>query len=291
MAAAAPPAEDFEDTEPSDFDAFTRMTGGPSTDTPAANFDSDPSWWDVPGAFPGHSSTQLTSDNFPAVFTTPMFTSTDTSVPSTGGASSSTTGGAPFSTTGGTSALTSTSMTDHSTHRMDTDPPSSSTNTNKRTYSTMSFGNEYRSASTAPTLSDPGSVKRHQNSQGSHTGSKGSKTSARLSSKLSPATAVVGMQGSINRLTDILEKSMAPPPLPPPPPRSFEELSSQRRTDAMQRLQVTDDHLSLTQKVGMVSLFNKDIKIVDTYLSLSNDDLRQHWMLTILKENNIDEEV
>jgi hypothetical protein len=99
------------------------------------------------------------------------------------------------------------------------------------------------------------------------------------------------MQGSINRLTDILEKSMAPPPLPPPPPRSFEELSSQRRTDAMQRLQVTDDHLSLTQKVGMVSLFNKDIKIVDTYLSLSNDDLRQHWMLTILKENNIDGEV
>ncbi|KAG1831455.1 hypothetical protein DFJ58DRAFT_736613 [Suillus subalutaceus] len=41
--------------------------------------------------------------------------------------------------------------------------------------------------------------------------------------KVSPATAVVGMQGSINRIGDILEKAVtaAPvpaPPLPPPPP-------------------------------------------------------------------------
>ena len=83
---------------------------------------------------------------------------------------------------------------------------------------------------------------------------------------------------------------MVPPP--PPPPPSFEELLSGRRMDAMQRLQATDDdHLSLTQQVGMVSLFNKDIKIVDTYLSLSNDNLRRRWMLTILEENNIGEEV
>ena len=280
MATAAPlVSEDFEHTEhpeTSDFSTFTPATEGASTDRApsATNFDSDASWWDansLPGAYPGRLSTQLISNN-PAM---PAFTST----------SFSTTGGASFLTTGGETTGSASFSTRNSTHSMDTDLPSSSTNTNKRTYSTMSFGNNYRSI-TAPTLSDPRSMKRHQNSQGSYTGSKGSKTSVKLSTKLSPATAVVGMQGSINRLTDVLKKSMVPPP------PSFEELLSGRRMDAMQRLQATDDdHLSLTQQVGMVSLFNKDIKIVDTYLSLSNDNLRRCWMLTILEENNIGEEV
>ncbi|KAG2358144.1 hypothetical protein BDR07DRAFT_1489821 [Suillus spraguei] len=43
-------------------------------------------------------------------------------------------------------------------------------------------------------------------------------TSATQGAKLTPATAVVGMQGSINCIGDILEKAVTASPFPPPPP-------------------------------------------------------------------------
>ena len=150
------------------------------------------------GAFPNHSSTQPISNN-PVM---PIFASSLTSFLTTNGVS--------FLTTSGETTGSASFSTHNSTHSMDTDSRSSSTDTKKWTYSTISFRNDHYSI-IASTLLDLKNVKRQQNSQGSHTDSKSSKTSAKLSMKLSPATTVVRMQGWINQLTDVLEKSMVLP--------------------------------------------------------------------------------
>ncbi|KAG2746876.1 hypothetical protein P692DRAFT_201867430 [Suillus brevipes Sb2] len=42
-------------------------------------------------------------------------------------------------------------------------------------------------------------------------------SAAKIAAKITPAVAVMNMQGSINRLTDVIEKTIATPPPPPPP--------------------------------------------------------------------------
>ena len=95
--------------------------------------------------------------------------------------------------------------------------------------------------------------------------------SARLA-KISPATAVVGMQGSINRLTDIFEKSMA----------QGDDPGVERRSRALQLVQQTEDGLSVGDKVALIALFMKDNVAVETYLSLNDADVRRAWITTML---------
>ncbi|KAG2363873.1 hypothetical protein BDR07DRAFT_1483116 [Suillus spraguei] len=84
-------------------------------------------------------------------------------------------------------------------------------------------------------------------------------TSAVRASKLMPATAVVSMQGAINRIGDILDKAVnnaapvsssapvptpvpAPAPAPPPPPQSRQavaDLCKQRAHDGILRAEPT----------------------------------------------------
>ena len=98
---------------------------------------------------------------------------------------------------------------------------------------------------------------------------------SKLASKITPAAAISGMQGSINHLTNIFEQAMVPP----------DEAGSSSRNHALQLLQEVDDNLSTEEKVKMISFFMLDIVTAETYLSLVDTDLRQAWIKMLLAEN------
>lgn len=57
-----------------------------------------------------------------------------------------------------------------------------------------------------------------------------------------------------------------------------------RRTHAMQLLQEVDDGLSTDQKIAIVQLFMKNAVAADTYLSLTDADVRRGWIHAMLDE-------
>jgi hypothetical protein len=68
------------------------------------------------------------------------------------------------------------------------------------------------------------------------------KVSARKATQISNATVLHGMQGAMNRVTDIFEKSVTQPLDP----------QSAVRSDALHFLQTREDNLSLDQRTKMV---------------------------------------
>ena len=81
-----------------------------------------------------------------------------------------------------------------------------------------------------------------------------------------------GIQGSLDRLTDIFASSMMTP----------EDGTITQRNQAIQFLQEVDDGLSTNDKVKMVSLFMNNIVVADTYLSLTDIDIRRAWLQAML---------
>jgi hypothetical protein len=92
--------------------------------------------------------------------------------------------------------------------------------------------------------------------------------------RVSQAVAMVGMQSQIGRLTDVFEKAMVTP----------EDATSGQRSLALTRLQEQDDGLSMNEKVKLISIFQKDISYVQTYLDLVVDEIRQAWLRSILDD-------
>lgn len=90
--------------------------------------------------------------------------------------------------------------------------------------------------------------------------------------KITPATAVVSMQGSINHLTNIFEKSMA----------QGDDPVVERRSRALQHVQQMEDGLSVNDKDALIGLFMKDNVAVETYLSLSDAEVHQAWIASML---------
>ena len=82
------------------------------------------------------------------------------------------------------------------------------------------------------------------------------------------------MQGAMNRVIDIFEKSVTQPLDP----------QSAVRSDALHFLQTRKDNLSLNDRTKMVRLFMKDNIAAETYVALVNDDLRRNWLATMLEE-------
>ena len=103
-------------------------------------------------------------------------------------------------------------------------------------------------------------------------GSKRSGTSHASAKRATPTAALNGMQGSLNRLTDIFAHSMLTP----------EDGTAAQRNQAMQVLQEADDGLSMNDKVKMISMFMQNIVVADTYLSLTDIDLRRIWLQSML---------
>lgn len=93
------------------------------------------------------------------------------------------------------------------------------------------------------------------------------------SKKITPAVAIHNMQGSINRLTDVMEKSLTAP-----------DPASMQRSEAMELLQTQDDGLTLKEQSEMISKFIADAAITGAYLSLrDNAVLRRDWLERILE--------
>jgi hypothetical protein len=100
------------------------------------------------------------------------------------------------------------------------------------------------------------------------------KVSARKAAEITNATVLHGMQGTMNRVTDIFEKSVAQPLDP----------QSAVRTDALHFLQTREDNLSLDERTKIVRLFMKDNIAAETYVALVNEDLRKNWLAVMLEE-------
>jgi hypothetical protein len=162
--------------------------------------------------------------------------------------------------------------------------PSGSGSAGKRTHSVMSFGSEgLQSVSTEITTppsvnTDPVSKKQAKNSDRSHK-SRSSRheiqahSHAPGSSKISQASAMVGMQSQISRLTDVFEKSMSTP----------DDGIGAKRSLAISQIQ-EEEGLTVQQKVKMISKFQKDISIAETYLELLNGDVRRAWLEAELED-------
>jgi len=113
-------------------------------------------------------------------------------------------------------------------------------------------------------------------STGKDTGRQPRKTSARKATEISNTTVLHGMQGTMNRVAGIFEKSVTQPLDP----------QSAVRSEALHFLQTRhgEDNLSLDETTKMVQLFMKDSVVAETYVALVNDDLRRNWLAVMLKE-------
>jgi hypothetical protein len=105
-------------------------------------------------------------------------------------------------------------------------------------------------------------------SAGTRSTSSSAKLAADTDADVSLAVALMGMQASINRLTDVFEKVMATP----------EDLATTSVAQAVVRVRNVDDGLSTKEKEALIRQFGKNAVTVDTYLSLTDQDLRQAWI-------------
>jgi hypothetical protein len=92
---------------------------------------------------------------------------------------------------------------------------------------------------------------------------------------VSLAVAINGLQGSINRLIDIVIKSMTTP--------EDSRVAITRSAQAVERVQDVDDGLSTMEKVELIRQFQENESAAGTYLSLINQPLRQAWIRTKLE--------
>ncbi|KAF8220351.1 hypothetical protein L208DRAFT_1382695 [Tricholoma matsutake] len=177
------------------------------------------------------------------------------------------------------SGSTITTLTvDAATNSMDLDLTiTSHPKSSNHSYSAMSVESKLLpQASDSTPAMPPGPVSNNMQKSSGLRGSKGPSpevtSTTRLANKITPATAIIGMQGSINQLTDIFEKSMAP----------GEDPAVAHREKAMQFLQEVDDGLSVGDKVAMISIFMKQAAAVNTYLSLTDTEVQQAWIHKML---------
>jgi hypothetical protein len=96
-----------------------------------------------------------------------------------------------------------------------------------------------------------------------------SKTSSKggtqaTSSKVTSAVALSGVQGSINWLTNAVEKSNAE--------------GSAKHREVVKHLQRTDDGLTTTKKLDLLSKFKDNEVYTDTYIALEDEDLQRVWI-------------
>jgi len=90
--------------------------------------------------------------------------------------------------------------------------------------------------------------------------------------RLSSAVAMVGIQGSINQMTDIFEQSIT----------TLKDKTTEAKKDAIKTMQTIDDGLSTNQKAKMVSIFAQNGSIANVYLVLTDIAVRHSWLQQIL---------
>jgi hypothetical protein len=81
-------------------------------------------------------------------------------------------------------------------------------------------------------------------------------------------------QDSINHLTDIIEKSVMS--------HLAEDPATTSRNCAITLLQKQEDGLTTDQKIAMISCFMEDVVAANTYILLTDPEVRQGWILMML---------
>jgi hypothetical protein len=95
-----------------------------------------------------------------------------------------------------------------------------------------------------------------------------------MATKITQATAVVGMQGSINRLTDIMERSFLPEEPTADP-------GVERLTRAVKSVE-KDEGLTVEERATLISVFMANPTSINIYLSLTDPNVRQAWIARVL---------
>jgi hypothetical protein len=99
-------------------------------------------------------------------------------------------------------------------------------------------------------------------------------TTTQMATKITQATAVVGMQGSINRLTDIMERSFLPEEPTADP-------GVERLTRAVKSVE-KDEGLTVEERAALISVFMANPTSINIYLSLTDPNVRQAWIARVL---------
>ena len=86
--------------------------------------------------------------------------------------------------------------------------------------------------------------------------------------KVTPATALVELHGSVSGMTKAIIAASKPP-------ESAEDKAVARCQDAVRLVQERDDGLSILEKAALVVFFGSHSKEVDMYIALKDDQLRQ----------------
>jgi hypothetical protein len=79
------------------------------------------------------------------------------------------------------------------------------------------------------------------------------------------------MQGTLNHITDIFEKSTQDP-------------SSTKLDKAIQRLQSMNDSLTIDEKLSMINQFIMKPSVASTYLAITDDALRVNWLWVMMMQ-------
>lgn len=115
----------------------------------------------------------------------------------------------------------------------------------------------------------------------------GINSAAKIAAKITPAVAVMNMQGSINRLTDVIEKTIATPPPPPPPvPQVIVPTVPSIISHGLEIMRSKDGvFLSVGQRASLLRIFSLaggDNKLA-IYVGLEDDpETRRAFILELL---------
>ncbi|KAG0698123.1 hypothetical protein DFH29DRAFT_1003090 [Suillus ampliporus] len=106
-------------------------------------------------------------------------------------------------------------------------------------------------------------------------------SSATRAAKITPAAAVMGMQGAINCLTDVLEKSLTTPSASSAPSLNA---STNTMTRALEIMHIQDGHLSVTERATLMQIFGcqGNENALAAYISLDGDFETRSQYITLL---------
>ena len=112
------------------------------------------------------------------------------------------------------------------------------------------------------------------NSAGQNSSSGVGAPSGNIAMKITPAVAIHGMQGTLNRLTDVMERNLGPSSSPDP--------TSSLRTQAIILLQRRKDNLEVYEKTKVIRMFTDNIGLAEVYVALEDDELCRDWLQDLL---------
>ena len=105
-------------------------------------------------------------------------------------------------------------------------------------------------------------------------------STAKIAAKITPAAAVMNMQGTINRLTDVIEKNMVTPSDPVPAAAIPSMI-----TRGLVIMRSADRDLPVTQRANLLQIFSRSggKNNLAIYVALEDDfEMRRAFILRLL---------